>query len=157
MQLFGKIRQQAKGRLSRDKEAVYRSQLTKAKALKKQGITGWDAILQMVQDDELERNATTTQSEAHYNRVELAFDNLDEESKAALLALAGFYAQKRHIAKQDFSNLNTPLRDYTQDERACIGSAVQVMSRVRSAFGRNLKSYEFHPQGSDWIRQAGLR
>lgn len=118
--------------------------LERIKAIKAKGIKGWDCIFQAVADRKLELRATAQERAQQLNRVEIAFNHLEVEQKADLLKFAQLIAKERG---QKFEiKYHQPLAEFSQDERACIGSALARMQQVRKAFPPNLRNYEFHPK-----------
>lgn len=120
--------------------------LARIKALKAQGLTGWDCIYQAVDDAKRENSATESQQQQAYNRVELAFSALGDEERRLLFYVAQLFARRR--GERFIRKWQTPLREFTGNERACIATAIQKMSQVREQFGKNLKRLEFHPEGA---------
>lgn len=118
--------------------------LERIKAIKAKGIKGWDCIFQAVADFRLEQKATEQEKEQGLNRVEIAFNRLNTEQKADLLSFAQIIAKERRL-KFEVKHFQ-PLKAFSQDERACIASALKRMQEVRNAFPPNLRNYEFHPK-----------
>lgn len=120
--------------------------LARIKALKQKGITGWDAINQAVEDKRTEEQASQSQQEQGFNRVEIAFASLTWEQKNVLFCLCKQLAEARN--HEFVTHFDKPLREFLPLERACIASAIKTMSDIRSTFGRNLERLEFHPKGA---------
>lgn len=118
--------------------------LERIKTIKAKGIKGWDCIYQAVSDFKLEKQATCEEKELGLNRVELAFNRLGEIEKRDLLTFAKQIAAERRV-KFDVKYFQA-LREFSQDERACIATALARMQAVRQAFPPNLRVNEFHPK-----------
>ncbi|RRN04780.1 hypothetical protein EIM44_04905 [Bibersteinia trehalosi] len=118
--------------------------LERIKAIKAKGVKGWNCIYQAVADFKLEKQATTNEKEQGLNRVELAFKRMGESEKSDLLHFARLIAAERKVKFE--VKYFQPLREFSQDERACIATALARMQAVRQAFPPNLRVNEFHPK-----------
>lgn len=118
------------------------SVLAKVKTAKAKGLRGWDCVLAVSQDIQLECQASQAELSGGFSRVEVAFNRLNETAKADLLHFASRISEERNQTFE--SGLYKRFWDYSDQERACIATALQRIAAIREHFPKGLHRTEFH-------------
>ncbi len=108
--------------------------------LKAKGLNGWALINQFVAGRVLTSQICPEKPEL--NRVDRAFLSLEPLERTCLLSMANLLANEQGQSVE--INVNKPLDEFKQAERAWIASALRKMRDISGKFGQNLKFYEFH-------------